>query len=193
LRQALADADDGDLIDFAAALHGQTITLTSAELVIDKNVTINGPGPDILAVSRSSNTPFRIVHVMPGHAVTIQGITIIGGGLGFGDAGGGILNDHAIVTITGCAVEFNGSAYAGGGMFNDGSNGSANMTIVNSTVSGNASPFGGGIVNDVGDQGTATLTILSSVVNDNVGTGGSTPLKFGGRRRHWLVRRVDDH
>src|SRR5262249_20802251 len=46
LRQALADSSDGDLINFAAALEGQTVTLTSGELVIDKNVTIEGPGPN---------------------------------------------------------------------------------------------------------------------------------------------------
>ena len=36
LRQALADASDGDTIDFDAALNGQTISLTSGELAIDR-------------------------------------------------------------------------------------------------------------------------------------------------------------
>ena len=43
LRQALADANDGDMIDFDPALNGRTIGLTTAELVIDKDVIINGP------------------------------------------------------------------------------------------------------------------------------------------------------
>ncbi|HEU0208269.1 MAG TPA: hypothetical protein VFQ78_04745 [Candidatus Udaeobacter sp.] len=34
LRQALADADDGDTITFDSALAGQTITLTTTELAI---------------------------------------------------------------------------------------------------------------------------------------------------------------
>jgi hypothetical protein len=34
LRQALADADDGDPITFDSALAGQTITLTTTELAI---------------------------------------------------------------------------------------------------------------------------------------------------------------
>src|SRR5881394_4576734 len=50
LRQALADAHDGDTINFDPSLNGQTIMLTSAELVIDKNITISGPGPDLLTV-----------------------------------------------------------------------------------------------------------------------------------------------
>ena len=179
LRQALTDAHDGDFISFATVLHGQTITLTSAELVIDKNITINGPGPVMLAVSRSSNTFFRIFHLLPAHTVTIQGLTISGGGVGYSDAGGGILNDHATLTVSNCTINHNGSAYAGGGIFNDGSNGNATLTIVNSSVSNNSSPFGGGIVSDVGDQGSATLTIFNSAVNNNISTNGSPPHDFG--------------
>src|SRR5215813_4816158 len=89
LRQALTDAHDGDRIDFAPALDGQTITLTSAELVIDKNITTNGPGPNTVTISGSFSYPsFRVFHVMPGHTATIQGLTITGGSVGFGEVGG---------------------------------------------------------------------------------------------------------
>ena len=47
LRQALADANDGDTID-ATGVSG-TITLTSGQLLVDKSVTINGAGADVLA------------------------------------------------------------------------------------------------------------------------------------------------
>src|SRR5438067_12755232 len=76
LRQALADVNDGDTINFAVT---GTIGLTSGELLVDKAITISGPGPNMLTVSRSSNTQFRICHVMPGHTVTIQGLTVSGG------------------------------------------------------------------------------------------------------------------
>src|SRR5215216_4533483 len=62
LRQALVDANDGDTVNFDCSLQNQTIILTSAELAIDKNVTITGPGPDMLAVSGSFST-FRVLHV----------------------------------------------------------------------------------------------------------------------------------
>jgi hypothetical protein len=179
LRQALADAHDGDTIRFNSALNGQTIALTTAELVIDKNVTVRGLGANLVAVSRSSNMPFRIFHIMPGRAVTIQGLTVTHGGLGFGDAGAGILNDHATLTVRDCDIKFNASAYAGGGVFSDGSNGSATLTVIDSTVSSNSSPFGGGIVSDVGNQGSATLTVLSSAVTNNISTNGSPPYDFG--------------
>ena len=38
LRQAIFNANNGDTIDFDPALNGQTITLTSAELLINKNI-----------------------------------------------------------------------------------------------------------------------------------------------------------
>src|SRR6266481_9101464 len=64
LRQALADATDGDTIDFDSSLNGQTITLTSGELLVDKSVTINGPGPNNLAVD--GNYASRVLHVTGG-------------------------------------------------------------------------------------------------------------------------------
>ena len=43
LRQALIAAQNGDTIQFDPALNGQTIILTSGELLINKSITINGP------------------------------------------------------------------------------------------------------------------------------------------------------
>src|SRR5207244_13096426 len=75
LRQALVDANNGDMINFDAALKGQTVTLTTAELVITKNITIIGLGANLLAVSRAQNAPaFRIFHLMPAMTVVIQGL-----------------------------------------------------------------------------------------------------------------------
>lgn len=55
LRQALVDVCAGGTIDFGAGLDGQTITLTSAQITIDKNVTITGTVP----VTISGNNAFR--------------------------------------------------------------------------------------------------------------------------------------
>src|SRR6478672_3264449 len=52
LRQAFADAQDGDTIQFDPALNGQTINLTSGELLINKNININGPGSALLTAAR---------------------------------------------------------------------------------------------------------------------------------------------
>jgi hypothetical protein len=44
LRGAITAASSGDTINFAPALSGHTIALTSGYLVITKNLTIVGPG-----------------------------------------------------------------------------------------------------------------------------------------------------
>jgi hypothetical protein len=180
LRQALADANDGDTINFDPALNGRNISLTSAELVVDKDVIINGPGPNLLGVFRSSNAYFRIFHVMPNSTVTIAGLTM-SNGAGDQQGGGGILNDHATLTIEGCAVQnsFALQSNSGGGVFNDGSEGTATLTVLNSSISGNSAYFaGGGIYNDSQNGGSATLTIMNSTIDFNFAAYNGFP--FGG-------------
>ena len=179
LRDAIATASDGDTIQFDAALNGQTIGLTSAELVIDKNITISGPGPDQLAVQRSTETgipEFRIFHVLPGHAVLISGLKISNGSLSETDAGGGVRNDQSTLTLNNCAVVSNFGGQFGGGIYNDG--GTASLTIFNCTISNNraglvgGSPggaFGGGIYNNNGTLEISDSTISGNFANERCG------------------------
>jgi hypothetical protein len=170
LRQAIADAHDGDTIQFAAALNGQAINLTTAELSIDTNITITGPGPTTLTVQRSTATgtpQFRIFHVLPGHAVLIAGLKISDGSLPETDAGGGIRNDQSTLTLNNCTV-FNsrvgssdsGGSGTGGGIYND----NGTLEINDSAIRFNfATALCGGIYNTAG----GTLRIRNSVVSDN--------------------------
>ncbi len=164
LRQALADVNDGDTINFAIS---GTIALTSAELVIDKSVTISAQ-PGSITVSHSQGTPdFRIFHVMPGHTVTIQSLTISSGYLPF-DNGGGILNEQSTATIADCSLTNNYTGNRGGAVYSDGSGGGAMLTVLNSTITGNTAGneqhggVGGGLYNYRG-----TLTISSSIISNN--------------------------
>src|SRR3954447_4092298 len=50
LRADVAAAHNGDTVAFAPSLAGQTITLTSGELLINKNLTITGLGASQLTV-----------------------------------------------------------------------------------------------------------------------------------------------
>jgi len=79
LRQALADANDGDVIDLTG-LSG-TITLTTGQLQINDVVTIMGPGPGILSVSgNNASRVFNMRQTLTGTGtVTISGLTITGG------------------------------------------------------------------------------------------------------------------
>src|SRR5205823_1531925 len=136
LRQALADSNDGDTIDFSVT---GTITLSSGELLVNDSITISGPGADILAVD--ANHASRVFHIASGKTVTISGLTITNG-----------------------AVTGSFPAGAGGGIFNDGRNsGSAALTVSNSTLSGNSATSVGGI-NNQGFGGSATLTIRDTIL-----------------------------
>jgi hypothetical protein len=163
LRDAIAAASDGDTIQFDPALNGQAILLNSGELVIDKNITISGPGPDLLTLwTGFGESSFRIFHVMPGRFVLIEGLTIYGGHAD--TSGGGIFNDQATLTLNSCTVERNFSGGSGGGISNEGA--SAMLTIVNSNVTTNsASGTGGGLGGGIDNSGT--VLIRNSSVSGN--------------------------
>ena len=159
MRQALADANDGDVIGFAVTA---TIGLTSGELLVTKNITISGPGAENLAVN--GNTKSTVFHVSPGETVTISGLIIINGYTT--DSGGGIHNDHATLTLNNCTV----TANQGGGMYNDGvypgSPPGALLEINNCSVTDNS---GRGIYNNAEGGGAATLVIADSILSNNSG------------------------
>ena len=64
LRQAIADAGRGDTINFNLSNCPCLITLTSGELVIGKDLTIIGPGANLLTIS--GNNASRIFFINPG-------------------------------------------------------------------------------------------------------------------------------
>ena len=163
LRQALVDANDGDTINFDSSLNGQKITLTSGQLIVDKSVTISGPGANNLAVD--GNAQSRVFYVNPGKTVTISGLTIANGHVS-NDVGGGISIHAAALTVTNCVLSGN-SAYSGGGIFNDSGIAGATLTVTNCTLSGNSGGVSGGGICNSGDNGSATLTITNSTLSGN--------------------------
>jgi len=164
LRQALADANDGDTIDFAVS---GTISLTSGELVIDKNIAISGPGSNSLTV-RPSQPSFRVFNVMPGHSITIQGLTISFGYAGFAQGGGIYLNEHVTATIADCSLTNNYTGDIGGAIFIDGYGGGAMLTVLNSTITGNTAGTTDHGGSGAGIESSAdVLTIINSTVSNN--------------------------
>ena len=101
LRAAIAAASDGDTIQFDAALNGQSITLTSGTLTIDKNITIDGPGANQLAVTKSSGGPDFNIFFVALHTFIIEGLTIDGNGT----FGAGVWIDRSLVALDGCVVQ----------------------------------------------------------------------------------------
>ena len=180
LRQALFDANDGDMINFDSSLNGQKITLTSGQLNVDKDVTISGPGANNLVVE--GNAQSRVFYVNPDKTVTIDGLTIANGD----DGGGGIYNYAAALTVSNCILSGNYvaiyewagalavhncsiSGNDGGGISSGGFDGGATLTISNSTISGNSASVGGGISSGAGggNSGSSMVTVCNSTISGN--------------------------
>ncbi len=178
LRDAIAAAHSGETINFSPALTSggpATIQLTG-QLLIDKNLTINGPGAPLLSLISTS----RKFYVDDGNgvadkSVAISGLTLTGGNLSAHGAG---IRNAEILTLTESAITGNTTsarregvgrymrivAFDGGGIWNTG-----NLSVIASNVSDNrASKNGGGIWN----SGNATIT--QSVILGNATTGGGT-------------------
>jgi hypothetical protein len=159
LREAIATAHSGSAITFAKGLRG-TITLTSGELDITKNLLIIGPGAFNLAISGGDTS--GIFHIGKDVTVTISDLTIKNGHATVD--GGGIENDGSLLLIN-SIVSGSTAARYGGGIFNLGT-----LIITTSTITSNMATLGGGIYN----FGLSTLTLTKSTVSDNEAA------KFGG-------------
>lgn len=179
LRNAVEAALDADTIKFDPTVSRQIINLSSGEIAIDKDITISGPGPGQLTVQRSDAVGTflgRVFHVMPGHHVVIENLTISNG---ITDVGGGILTDHATVTINNCRV-VNNFADEGGGIYNDGGD-SDTVKIVDSLIANNGAYSnqsivvrGGGIHNRSGAMEVRHSRIIGNGISSagNNGFGG---------------------
>jgi hypothetical protein len=190
LRDAITKAGNGDTIVFDPSLNGQTITLTSDQLNINKNLDIEGPGASLLAIS--GNNTNRVFNIPEGNSVTIAGLTITQG-LGNGSSGGGVLVAGSTLALTNDVFSYNQATNAGSGAFSfGGALGSVNGA--NTTVSGctfrhnvangqgseTGSAFGGAIYTT---GNSSTLTVQNSTFIDNKAIGGDGVTAKGGHGR----------
>ena len=151
LREAITAANnnsDADVITFDSPIFAgpRTISLGSQLPTITENLTINGPGQDLLILDAGlggdglmNGNGYRIFNIDNGTSnireVAISGLTLTGG-----DVDGGFRNGH------------------GGAIFN-----SENLNLSNITISGNSADVGGGIHNNGGD-----ITVTGSTISDNL-------------------------
>jgi hypothetical protein len=175
LRQAITDTPSGGTVDFQPGLTG-TITLTSGELLIDKDLTIAGPGAEALTVS--GNHASRVFEIAATFTVDISGLTIANG---TSNGGGGVLSAGTL-TLSSCLLSNNSATGTypggnGGGIYNTGV-----LTVTASTLSGNAASgasgsrgSGGGIYN----AGAGPLTVTASTLSGNAATGGAGGVSGG--------------
>ncbi len=159
LRQAILDAnsngDTTNTINFAPALDGQTITLTSGELKITKSVNIVGTSNQGETISgNNSSRVFEFAH----GTSTISDLVITNGNSTSSSLGGGGILNEANLTVNDMNISGN-SATKGGGIENAG----GTLTVSNVLIAANsASTQGGGIENAGG-----TLTVSNGDISDN--------------------------
>jgi len=172
LRQAILDANTSagaDTISFTGSVFTDatpdTITLTSGELIIIDDVTIEGTGANQLTVS--GNNASRVFNILnPGTDATIDALTVANGNAA--DGGGIRINFGGSLVLTNSTISNNnsGGGFGGAGIGNAG----GTLNVINSTISGNtSSTFGGGIAS------SGTLTVTNSTISGNTAAS-----QFGG-------------
>jgi hypothetical protein len=178
LRDTIKAAGSGDTILFDSSLSGQTITLSSGELTINKSLDIEGPGARLLAIS--GNKASRVFNVGAGVTATIAGLTVSNGqGAGISNAGtltlsaatirdnsggaGSGLYNSGTATVTACTFTRNDADWSGSAVYNAAL---GTLTLSNSTVSGNT----GASYGSIGSEGTTLIT--NCTIAWNAGSGG---------------------
>lgn len=203
LRDAITNSPTNSDILFDPAFFNvaRTITLGGTELVINKNLTISGPGANLLTIT--GNNVSRVFSIAAGFNVSLSGMTITGGngaGTVASGSGGGIFNNAGTLTLANSTISGNTATFGGGirnftggtlivinttisgNTANDnglgtcgGIDSSGNLTVTNSTISGNRAPNGnnngGGIWS--GGVSSTTANITNSTITNN-SAGGAT-------------------
>ncbi len=169
LRAVIATAPPTSTIVFDVT---GTISLLSG-LVINKDLTIIGPGSGLLTIARSSSATgeFSLIKVTTGTNVQITGLTVFGG-MTDEKGGGGISNNGSLI-LAAVTISHNsaiGSGFPvqviadGGGCLNAAS---ATLSLTNCLITNNScNGDGGGILNN------GTLNLIGSTVSENTGVNG---------------------
>jgi hypothetical protein len=185
LRAAIAQADTTPgTITFDPSVTG-TINLLSALPDLNANITIQGPGPKVLAVALSTapgTSPFRLFNVTAGSEVTISGLEIRGGIAADGLGGGGIDNAGTL-TVTDCS--FNGNWELSTGDLGGGISNKGTLTVRDSSFSSNTGYGSGGGGGGIFNSGPASVTGCTFTGNqgggiENAGTMTVTDSTFRG-------------
>lgn len=132
--------------------------------VITNTVKIRGSGTSI---TRSGAAVFRLFDVAAGGSLSLSGLTLSNGLANDGANGGGAVDNHGTLTVTGVTFTANQSpaptGASGGAVSNSGT-----LTVGGSVFRGNTAQEGGAVLN----QNNATIT--------NTWFSGNTATSFGG-------------
>lgn len=207
LRGAIDSLSAGDAVQFTNTLSGQTILLTSGEIQLDQNVTIDASGlPGGIQIN--GNHKGRIFEVFAGVTAVLNSLTLVNGYTNDGAAvfslgtltlnrctvagnnntsggeGAGIYNFGGTLTLNQSTVANNSAALGsglGGGIFNYSAG--LPVTLNQCTVTGNTAGTGGGL-ESVNTSGAVNVTLFNTIVAGNSASssadlGGTTPTLLG--------------
>ena len=186
LRQVIHDASAGDAITFSNTVTG-SITLLSGELLVNKSLTIAGPGAGALTVSgNNSNRVFDIATTTGSQIVALSGLTIANGridtnfGTGISLGGGGGIFESlpaGTLTVSQCILSNNNAAYDAGGILN--ANGTLfvdNCALVSNTCFDALTGTVGGAIDNV----ATTVVRNCTCVGNSAAYGGGIANEVGG-------------
>jgi hypothetical protein len=192
LRDAIAQAQSGDTIKFASRLKNKTIKLTSGQLEIDKDLTIDGSKAKGLAIS--GNNAHRIFDIKRDAGYnstefTLRNLSLVNGKTnkkGEDGAGAAIRTDsYTTLTVENSEFKNNHAKGVGGGAIYGGWR--STNTIINSKFEGNSSS--GNKPSGKSDRGAGAIavksesstTVRGSEFIDNTGiNGGAINTVLGG-------------
>lgn len=177
LREAIALAQAGDTIQFDSTLANQTITLTSGQLTVNKNLTIDGAG--VAGLTISGNHTSRVFDVVS-NSFTLRNLTVANGnttGVGEDGAGAGIRTASSTSLIVENSLFQNNSANGTGGGaifagFRSTNTVIGSQFIANSSAGNDAldkSERGGGAI---AVKSESQLTVTGSQFTNNTGING---------------------
>jgi predicted outer membrane repeat protein len=176
LRDAIAKAKSGDIIQFNKALTGRTITLTSGQLALTKNLTIDGSAAAGLTIS--GNNASRVLMLDKKCQATLKNLTIANGRTT--GAGGGIdTRQESTLVLDNVKVNNNVSELGGGLRVGH----RAKATILNSSFTGNDGTltnkyfgFSAGAISHSESRGQ--IVVKGSCFENNLGSRGGAIYSF---------------
>ena len=143
--------------------------VVTSELLLDKNITINGngytisvpnPGLDDMGKFTTGASEFRVFTISHGFTVIMNNLTIKGGNLTYGNGGAIQVMSTAILNLNNCIISNSRNSYSGGGgVSNDGV-----VFLSNSLIYRNAAIYGGGVLN------LGTMYVENSTFSENRST-----------------------
>ena len=135
LRRAILESSNGTTIVFAPRLSGQAILLTRGELLLNRDLAIDGSALRD-GIRLDGNRRSRVFHVWS-NTVTLKSLIITNG------YGGGVISRGKLQMLN-CTISGNQSDGDGGGLASDGETALSGCTFIgNEAKSGGALWFGG--------------------------------------------------